>query len=137
MWNGRGCDRRPANPHQPDTLECRALPLLPPSETRLMSALYDEAIKLRNKGETEASLAKLEELVAIEPENPLVYSAMAVQLQKVGRDDEAIAAAKKVTELRPDDPFSFSQLSVICQRCGRIEEAETALAKGNGAPRPM
>ena len=101
------------------------------------AAMYDEAIRLRNEGKTDESLAKLEELVAIDAENPLVYSAMAVQLQKVGRDDEAIAAAKKVTELRPDDPFSFSQLSVICQRCGRIAEAEDALAKGHGAPRPM
>ena len=101
------------------------------------NAMYDEAIGLRNSGDDAGSLAKLEELAPLDPDNPLVLSALAVQLQKAGRDDEAIAAAKRVVELRPDDTFSYSQLSVICQRCGRIEEAETALARGNGAPRPM
>ena len=100
-------------------------------------ALYDEAIALRNAGDDAGSLAKLEELVKVDAENPTVYSALAVQYQKADRCDEAIAAAKKVVELLPDDTFSYSQLSVICQRCGRIEEAETALAKGHGAPRPM
>ena len=107
------------------------------SDTSDAAAMYDEATRLRNEGKTEESLAKLEELVQIDSENPIVYSALAIQLQKVGRDEEALAAAKRVTELKPDDPFSFSQLSVIAQRCGRIQEAEEALAKGNGAPRPM
>ena len=123
----------------PFRLDARRLPtsLTMSDATPDTSALYDEAIGLRNSGDDAGSLAKLEELQALDGDNPLVLSALAVQLQKAGRDDDAIAAAKRVTELRPDDPFSFSQLSVICQRCGRIAEAEDALAKGHGAPRPM
>ena len=73
--------------------------------------------------------AKLEELVAQDPNYVLAHSALAVNLQKLGRPDEAIQHALRVVELEPGDQFSYTQLSVICQRCGKIQQAEDALAK--------
>ena len=93
--------------------------------------MYDAATKLKDEGDLEGSVAKLNEVLAQDPNHVLAHSALAVNLQKLGRLDEAVSHAVKVTELEPNDPFSFTQLSVICQRCGRIQEAEDAMAKAH------
>jgi Flp pilus assembly protein TadD len=90
--------------------------------------LYAEANKLKSTGQTEAAVAKLQDILTVAPNHVLTHSALGVLLQKLGRPDEAVAHARRVTELEPNDPFSFTQLSVICQRCGRIQEAEDAMA---------
>lgn len=100
--------------------------------------LYDEANKLKSAGKLEEAVARLEELLTVDPNHVLAHSALGVHLQKLGRSDEAIAHATRVTELEPNDPFSFTQLSVICQRCGKIPEAEAAMAQAHmlqGRPR--
>lgn len=96
-----------------------------------LDELYDEASKLKSAGKLEEAVAKLEEILKIDPDHVLSHSALGVHLQKLGRPDEAIAHARRVTELEPNDPFSFTQLSVIYQRCGRIPEAEDAMAQAH------
>ena len=93
--------------------------------------MYDEATKLKEQGELEASVNKLLEIVEANPEHVISHSALGLYLQKLGRNEEAYSHAKRVTELEPNDPFSFTQLSVVCQRCGMIQEAEDAMAKAN------
>jgi Flp pilus assembly protein TadD len=93
--------------------------------------LYDEASKLKNAGDLQGAVAKLEEILKIDPNHVLTHSALGVHLQKLGRLDDAIRHATRVTELEPNDPFSFTQLSVICQRCGKIPEAEAAMAQAH------
>ena len=91
--------------------------------------MYDEAHVLKEQGDLEGAVRKLQEVLAQKPDHVLSHSALGVHLQKLGRYDEAIAHAIKVTELEPNDPFSFTQLSVIYQRCGHIPEAELAMAR--------
>lgn len=91
--------------------------------------LYDEANALKEQGDLEAAVSKLQELLAIDAAHVLTHAALGVHLQRLGKLDEAIEHAIKVTELEPDDSFSFTQLSVIYQRCGRIPDAEAAMAK--------
>jgi Flp pilus assembly protein TadD len=91
--------------------------------------MYDEANELKEQGNLDGAVAKLKDLLAIEPNHVLSHAALAVYLQRLGEADEAIAHAIKVTELEPEDPFSFTQLSVIYQRCGRILPAEDAMAR--------
>jgi Flp pilus assembly protein TadD len=91
--------------------------------------MYDDAVRLKDSGDLDGAVLKLEQILAEHPQHILSHSAAAVYKQKLGRADEAIAHAKAVVELEPDDPFSYRQLSVICQRCGRIPEAEEALAR--------
>jgi Flp pilus assembly protein TadD len=93
--------------------------------------LYDESTKLKNAGDLNGAVAKLEEILTINPDHVLTHSALGVHLQKLGRIDDAIRHATRVTELEPNDPFSFTQLSVICQRCGKIPEAEAAMAQAH------
>lgn len=93
--------------------------------------IYDEASALKDAGDLEAAVAKLEEGLQAEPTHLLTHSALAVHKQKLGRNDEAIAHALKVAELDPTDSFSYTQLSVIYQRCGKIPEAEDAMARAH------
>jgi Flp pilus assembly protein TadD len=91
--------------------------------------LYDEAVDLRDKGDKEAAVAKLQEAVTLDPGFAIGHGMLAKLYADLARADEAIHHARRVVELEPNDAFSFTALSVIYQRCGRIPEAEEAKAK--------
>ena len=93
--------------------------------------MYDEAIKLKDAGKLEEAVAKMKEILTLEPNHVLTHSGLAVHCQRLGRNDEAIQHALRVTELEPNDAFSFTQLSVVLQRCGKIPEAEAAMAQAH------
>ena len=95
--------------------------------------LYDQAVQLKDQGDLEGAIARLREVLAVDPGHTDTHSALAVYLQKTGDYDGAIEHAKKVVELLPQDPFSYTQLSVIYMRCGRIPEAEEAKARAHMA----
>lgn len=97
---------------------------MPDNET-----LYDEAIKLKDDGNIEQAIAKMQALVEQDETYALAHSALAKMLTDSGNHPEAIKHALKVTELEPNDPFSFTALSVTYQRGGFIPEAEDAMAK--------
>jgi len=90
---------------------------------------YDEAIALKESGNLEGAIEKLEAISADEPDFALAHAALSVFYQQAGRNDEAVDEARKVCDLEPDDPFSFMSMSLICQKAGNIQEAEQALAK--------
>jgi tetratricopeptide (TPR) repeat protein len=79
-------------------------------------ALYDEADKLKDAGELDKAVAKLNEALQADPQYALAHAALAVVLQKQGHHEEAVQHAQKVCELEPNDPFSFTALSVTYQR---------------------
>ncbi|HVX61102.1 MAG TPA: tetratricopeptide repeat protein [Pirellulales bacterium] len=91
--------------------------------------MYNEAEKLKDAGDLEGAAAKLNELLASEPDYALAHSALAVIYTRLRRHDEAIQHAVKVCELEPTDAFSFTALSVTYQRAGKIPEAEHAMAQ--------
>jgi Flp pilus assembly protein TadD len=91
--------------------------------------LYDEAIDLRDRGEKEQAIAKLDEAVALDPNFAIGHGMLAKLHADLAQADDAIEHALKVVALEPKDTFSYTALSVIYQRCGRIREAEEAKAK--------
>ena len=93
--------------------------------------IYDEAIRIKDSGNMEGAVAKLREVLEVDPQHSDTHSALAVYLQKLGEFDAAIEHANKVVEISPDDSFSYTQLSVIYMRCNRIPEAEEAKAKAH------
>jgi tetratricopeptide (TPR) repeat protein len=90
--------------------------------------LYDQAAGLRDKGDKEGAVAKLEEAVALDPSFAVGHGMLAKLYSDLADAEQAIAHARKVVDLEPDDAFSYTALSVIYQRCGRIPEAEHAKA---------
>jgi Flp pilus assembly protein TadD len=90
--------------------------------------LYAEADQLKDRGDLEGAVAKLDELLAQDPSYALAHSALAVILGRLRQHEQAINHALKVCELQPNDTFSFTALSVTYQRAGRIPEAEDAMA---------
>jgi Flp pilus assembly protein TadD len=90
--------------------------------------LYDQASTLRDQGDKDGAVAKLEEAVVLDPDFALGHGMLAKLYADLANADEAIAHARKVVDLEPDDAFSYTALSVIYQRCGRIPEAEHAKA---------
>lgn len=93
--------------------------------------IYDEAIRLKDAGNLEGAVAKLQEVLAIDPLHTDTHSALAVYFQRLGKFDEAIEHARKVVEIAPNDAFSYTQMSVIYMRCGKIFEAEEAKARAH------
>ncbi|HEV3121960.1 MAG TPA: tetratricopeptide repeat protein [Isosphaeraceae bacterium] len=91
--------------------------------------LYDQATDLRDKGNKEAAIAKLNEALGIDPNYTLAHGMLAKLYADIAEAEKAIEHARKVVELEPNDGFSYTALSVIYQRCGRIPEAEEAKAK--------
>lgn len=91
--------------------------------------LYDEAIALKEAGELDGAIGKLEALLAEHPGHALAHAALSVFCVQANRDDEAIEHSRKVCELEPDDPFSFMAMSMVCQKAGNLAEAESALAE--------
>jgi tetratricopeptide (TPR) repeat protein len=91
--------------------------------------LYAEADQLKDRGDLEGAVAKLDELLAQDPSYALAHSALAVIHGRLRHHEQAINHALKVCELQPNDTFSFTALSVTYQRAGRIPEAEDAMAR--------
>ncbi|MCA9054526.1 MAG: tetratricopeptide repeat protein [Planctomycetaceae bacterium] len=91
--------------------------------------MYDAAVALKNEGDLAGAVAKLREVLTVDPNHTDTHCALAVYLQKAGESDAAIQHALKVVELQPNDPFSYTQLSTVCMRCGQIPQAEAALAR--------
>ena len=96
-----------------------------------LDEMYDEATALKESGDLEGAVTKLEEILQADEGHLLAHSALAVHLQRLGRNDDSIAHALKVVELDPKDSFNYTQLSVIYQRCGKIQEAEDAMARAH------
>jgi Tfp pilus assembly protein PilF len=90
--------------------------------------MYDEAVNLKDQGDREAAVAKLEEAIVADPAFAIAHGMLAKLYVDLADADKAILHAKKVVELEPDDTFSYTALSVIYQRCGKIPEAEHAKA---------
>jgi len=92
-------------------------------------ALYDEGIRLKDEGNVEQAIKKMQELIGRDETYALAHSALAKLLTDSGNHPEAIKHAVRVTELEPNDAFSFTALSVTYQRGGFIQEAEDAMAQ--------
>ncbi len=103
------------------------------STSDALDTLYDQAIALQQRGDWDAAVGKLDELLAQDPAHALAHSALSVFYSRQDKYDEAIQHAQKVCELEPEDPFSFTALSLICQKAGRIPEAERALMEARRA----
>jgi Tfp pilus assembly protein PilF len=81
-----------------------------------INALYDEADRLKDEGQYEQAIDKLQQIVQSDPSHVLSHLALAVLYGKVGQPERAVEHGVKACELDPEDPFTFTAMSVTYQR---------------------
>jgi tetratricopeptide (TPR) repeat protein len=78
--------------------------------------LYNEAEKLKDAGQLEAAIAKLDQALEITPSHVLSHLTLAVLCGKVSKHEQAVKHAEQACQLDPSDAFNFTALSVTYQR---------------------
>jgi tetratricopeptide (TPR) repeat protein len=103
-----------------------------------LTSLYDEADKLKDDGKYEEAIAKLQQVLAEDPDYVLAHLALGVLCGKVGRHAEAVEHGMRACELEPEEAFNFTAMSVTYQRAFAgtqnaeyIHRAEDAMAKAH------
>jgi hypothetical protein len=71
-----------------------------------------------------APLAVLEEAIALEPENPERYRALAATLRAGGAEAEAMAAELAATALEARAPLALFNIATACFQAGKHEQAK-------------
>jgi tetratricopeptide (TPR) repeat protein len=103
-----------------------------------LTSLYNEADKLKDDGKYEEAIAKLQHVLAEDPDYVLAHLALGVLCGKVGRHAEAVEHGIRACELEPEEAFNFTAMSVTYQRAFAgtqnaeyIHRAEDAMAKAH------
>ena len=94
---------------------------------------YDDCVALQQNGELAQAISELKRMLAVYPDYPLGYLALAVFSQDKGDDKATLEAMEKACELEQDDPFYFTAFSSLAIKCGNHELAEEALMKAQEA----
>ncbi len=104
-----------------------------------LTAMYDEADRLKDEGKYDESIAKLEAVLAEDEGYTLAHLALAVVYGRVGKHEDAVRHGVRACELEPEEAFNFTAMSVTYQRAFAgtqnrdfISLAEDAMAKANG-----
>jgi tetratricopeptide (TPR) repeat protein len=91
--------------------------------------LYVDAVALRELGQQELAVKKLNEVVAADPDFALAYSELGKAYEAIGDHEKALAAFRRAASL---DSWSFQDhlsLAQTCERLGRYPEAAAAYAR--------
>jgi cytochrome c-type biogenesis protein CcmH/NrfG len=98
--------------------------------------MYVEAEKLKDAGQNDEAIARLNEILAADPGHVLSHLALAILYGKVQRYEDAVRSAQRACELEPQDPHNLITLSVVCRRTfegtqdrSYIQMAEEAMAR--------
>ena len=100
--------------------------------------LYKEAEKLKDAGQLDESIAKLNELLEQDESHVLSHLCLAVVYGRVGKHEDAVRHGQRACELDANDPFNFTAMSVTFQRAWQgtqkqeyIQMAEDAMARAH------
>jgi tetratricopeptide (TPR) repeat protein len=103
-----------------------------------LTALYDEADRLKDEGKYEEAIAKLQQLLGEDANYTLAHLALAVLYGRVGKHEEAVEHGRRACELEPTEAFNFTAMSVTYQRAFAgtgnrdfIRLAEESMAQAN------
>jgi tetratricopeptide (TPR) repeat protein len=101
------------------------------------SELYNAAEKLKNAGQFPEAIAKLNEVLALDPQHVLSHLALGVLYGKIGQDQDGVRHAEEAVRLEPNEVYNYTVLSVVYQRAWAathdqryIQLAEDAKARG-------
>lgn len=107
-----------------------------------VTELYNEHEKLKDEGNYDEALAKLNEALEQDENYVMAHLGLAVLYGKVNQHDKAVHHAQRACDLDPNEPFNFTAMSVACQRASQgadnaadnarfIRLAEDAMARAH------
>ena len=103
-----------------------------------LHTLYDEAEKLKDAGNLEEAIGKLQEIIEQDDSFILAHLTLAVLYGRVNKHAEAVQHGEKACELEPDEAFNFTAMSVTYQRAFAgtqnqqyIQMADDAMARAH------
>lgn len=101
-----------------------------------LHALYGEAEKLKDAGNLEEAISKLQQIIAEDDSFILAHLTLAVLYGRVNKHEEAVQHGEKACELEADEAFNFTAMSVTYQRAFAgtqnqqyVQLAEDAMAR--------
>ena len=103
-----------------------------------LTAMYDEADKLKDDGKNDEAVEKLNAVLAEDENYTLAHLALAVLYGRINKHEDAVRHGQKACELESEEAFNFTAMSVTYQRAfagtqnrDYIQLAEDAMAKAN------
>ncbi len=81
-----------------------------------LTAMYNEADKLKDQGKPEEAITRLQEILAVDPDYTLAHLALAVLYGRVGQHEQAVEHGRRACTLEPGEAFNFTAMSVTYQR---------------------
>ncbi len=96
-----------------------------------LTAMYDEADRLKDEGKYAEAIEKLLAVLAEDDAHVLAHLALAVLYGRVGQHEDAVQHGRRACELEPEEAFNFTALSVTYQRAfaGTQDREYIALAE--------
>ena len=103
-----------------------------------LNSLYSEAEKLKDDGNLEEAISKLQAIIEQDETFILAHLTLAVLFGRVNKHEEAVQHGEKACELEPNEAFNFTAMSVTYQRAFAgtqnqqyIQKAEDAMARAH------
>jgi arylsulfatase A-like enzyme/Tfp pilus assembly protein PilF len=89
--------------------------------------VFEEANTASNENRSDEAIAKLKDLTARDPGNPVFRGSLAHALRKAGRLREAIPLYRQAVAIAPDDADAWYNLAIALQEAGLNQEAGAAI----------
>jgi Flp pilus assembly protein TadD len=100
-----------------------------PKDRVALFRAFEEAHWARGEGRLGEAVARLEELVVADPDNPVFRSELAAALREGGDREQAVALYRQAVAAAPDDPGGWYDLAVTLNESGATAEALAAVAE--------
>ena len=81
-----------------------------------VKTLYQESEELKEQGQLDQAIAKLNEALQIDADHVLSHLALAVLYGRVDQHEKAIEHGERACQLEPSESFNFTALSVTYVR---------------------
>jgi Flp pilus assembly protein TadD len=116
-------------------------PLLDPKDALPLWHLFEEANAADARGDLDAALRALRDLVSRAPGNATFRRSLSAALRRAGRPQDAVAAMAGLLETAPDDAVAWHEHAAALAAAGRVDEAirceERATALNPTLPEPF
>jgi protein O-GlcNAc transferase len=119
-------ERRPGQDTWIETARSLAASLETTTTAGRGAPAYQEAQRLRDRGDIEPALAKFAEAAALEPDLMAARAAWGELLIKIHRDAEAVTVLRAASDRNPRYPLIAYELAFALRETGRFQEAVEA-----------